>query len=40
MLQLLYEKGHLLVIVDDVQLTDAPEVLVQELHVVVDDLQR
>ena len=40
MIQKFYERGYLLVIVDDVQLTDAPEVLVQELHVVVDDLQR
>ena len=35
-----FSSTSLLVVVDDVQLADAAEVLVQELHVVVDYLQR
>ena len=30
---------HLLIVVDDVQLTDAPEVLIQKFNIIVNDLQ-
>ena len=32
-------KLYLLIIVDDVQLADTPEILVKELHIIVDYLQ-